>query len=214
MWLSERGLTALLIMLVVDIFVLPIFAPGLGHLALDAAYAVLLVTGAAALCATRVTRFVAIGFAVFALTFRWLERSDVSYITVVAATAASLATLAVFSLLVLLRTMSPGPITRFRIQGAVATYMLVGLTFAQAFELTEILQAGSFQFADAILPEEVPYELRDYSLVTLTTVGYGDVTPVSRVARSLANLEGLIGQLYPVVILGWMVASLGTRRSD
>jgi hypothetical protein len=45
-------------------------------------------------------------------------------------------------------------------------------------------------------------------------VGYGDVTPVSSVARSLATLEGLIGQLYPVVILGWMVSSLRARRSD
>lgn len=213
-WLSERGLTALLVMLVVDLFVLPIFAPGLGHFALDVAYGFLLMTGAAALCATRRTRFVAIAFAVLALAFRGLERADASSITLLGATAASLATMAVFSLLVLLRTMSPGPITRYRIQGAVATYMLIGVTFAQAFELTELLVVGSFQFTGAILPQDVPYELRYYSLVTLTTVGYGDVTPVSRVARSLANFEGLIGQLYPVVILGWMVASLGARRSD
>lgn len=213
-WLSERGLTALLIMLVLDLFVLPIFAPDLGHVALDVAYMVLLVTGAAALCATRVSRFLALGFAVLALAFRGLERADVSSITVLGSTAASLVTMIVFSLLVLLRTMSPGPITRFRIQGAVATFMLVGLTFAQAFELTEIVEPGSFQFAAAILPEDVPYELRYYSLVTLTTVGYGDVTPVSRTARSLANFEGLIGQLYPVVILGWMVASLRGRRPD
>jgi len=213
-WLSERGLTALLIMLVLDLFVLPIFAPDLGHVALDVAYLVLLVTGAAALCATRVSRFLAVGFALLALAFRGLERTDISSITVLGSTAASLVTMIVFSFLVLLRTMSPGPITRFRIQGAVATYMLVGLTFAQAFELTEIVEPGSFQFAAAILPEEVPYELRYYSVVTLTTVGYGDVTPVSRTARSLANFEGLIGQLYPVVILGWMVASLRGRRPD
>ena len=52
-WLSEQGLTALLVMLVLDLFVLPIFAPDLSHVALDVAYIVLLVTGAAALCATR-----------------------------------------------------------------------------------------------------------------------------------------------------------------
>jgi len=213
-WLSEQGLTALLLMLGVDLFVLPILAPGLGHVPLDVAYSVLVVTGATALCATRATRIVAIAFGMFALGFRWLERSDASSITALGSTAASLVTMAVFTLLVLLRTMSPGPITRFRIQGAVATYMLIGVAFAHAFELTELLAAGSFHFAHAIPPEDIPYELRYYSLVTLTTVGYGDVTPVSRVARSLANFEGLIGQLYPVVILGWMVSSMRGRRSD
>ena len=213
-WLSEQGLTALLVMLVVDLFVLPIFAPGLGHLALDIAYGFLLVTGAAALCASRATRSVAIAFGILALVFRGLERADASSVTILGATAASLMTSAVFALLVLLRTMSPGPITRYRIQGAVATYMLVGLTFAQAFELTELLEPGAFQFARTVLPDDMPYELRYYSLVTLTTVGYGDVTPVTRVARALANFEGLIGQLYPVVILGWMVASLRGRRPD
>jgi len=213
-WLSEQGLTALLVMLAVDLFVLPILAPGLGHLALDVAYSVLVVTGAVALCATRATRVVAIAFGVFAITCRWLERTDASPVTLLGSTTASLVTMAVFSLLVLLRTMSPGPITRFRVQGAVATYMLIGVTFAQAFELTELLAAGSFQFAHAILPEDIPYELRYYSLVTLTTVGYGDVTPVSRVARSLANFEGFIGQLYPVVILGWMVSSMRGRKAD
>jgi voltage-gated potassium channel Kch len=50
--------------------------------------------------------------------------------------------------------------------------------------------------------------------VTLTTVGYGDVTPLSPLGRRLAAAEGLIGQLYPAIIIGWMVSSMKTRRAD
>ena len=45
-----------------------------------------------------------------------------------------------------------------------------------------------------------------FSFVTLTTVGYGDISPVARAARSLAMLEALIGQLYPAVILARLVS--------
>jgi hypothetical protein len=53
-----------------------------------------------------------------------------------------------------------------------------------------------------------------FSFVTLTTVGYGDVTPVARAARSLAMLEGLIGQLYPAIILGRLLSLPPSERSS
>ena len=45
-----------------------------------------------------------------------------------------------------------------------------------------------------------------FSMTTLTTLGYGDILPVKPVARSLATLEGLIGQLYPAVLIGRLVS--------
>ena len=45
-----------------------------------------------------------------------------------------------------------------------------------------------------------------FSFVTLTTTGYGDFTPVNPVARALSNLESLVGQLYPVVLIARLVA--------
>ncbi|HTQ70895.1 MAG TPA: potassium channel family protein [Acidocella sp.] len=44
-----------------------------------------------------------------------------------------------------------------------------------------------------------------FSMMPLTTIGYGDITPVSPAARSLANLEGIIGQLYPAIILARVI---------
>ena len=55
-----------------------------------------------------------------------------------------------------------------------------------------------------------------YSMITLTTVGYGDITPVSPQARTLAALEGLIGQLYVAIIIARLVALeiVGRRKRD
>ncbi len=52
-----------------------------------------------------------------------------------------------------------------------------------------------------------------FSFVTLTSVGYGDIVPVHPVARALANLEGIIGQLFPATLLARMVTlELEDRR--
>ncbi|KDP86646.1 hypothetical protein CF70_006185 [Cupriavidus sp. SK-3] len=45
-----------------------------------------------------------------------------------------------------------------------------------------------------------------FSFVTLTTLGYGDITPVAHAAKSLAILEALIGQLYPAIVLARLVS--------
>jgi hypothetical protein len=49
--------------------------------------------------------------------------------------------------------------------------------------------------------------------VTITTVGYGDITPATAAARALANLEALIGQLYLVIQVAWLVGMHVSTRS-
>jgi voltage-gated potassium channel len=52
-----------------------------------------------------------------------------------------------------------------------------------------------------------------FSLVTITTVGYGDITPVTRVARAFANLEAVVGQLYLVILVSWLVGMYVSQKS-
>ena len=52
----------------------------------------------------------------------------------------------------------------------------------------------------------VRHSLLYYSFVTLTTVGYGDITPVHPMARSLAMAEALVGQLYPAILIARLVS--------
>ena len=53
-----------------------------------------------------------------------------------------------------------------------------------------------------------------YSFVTLTTLGYGDITPVSGLAQTFSILEAVVGQLYLVVVVAWFVGMLVARRSE
>jgi voltage-gated potassium channel Kch len=206
-WLSEEALTALLLLLLVDMLVLPSIGPGTGDVALNLVFTGLLFTGLATV-ATRGIAFVVVGLLVVVATaLKWAARVPGLPVSPAAATGAAVAVFALLTLLVLLRTLSPGPITRRRIEGAVATYLLIAVTFATSFEMLELLHPGSLRFSEGE-PEVLKHAVGYFSMVTLTTVGFGDVTPVTPLARRLAMLEGLIGQLYPAIIIGWMVSAM------
>ena len=77
---------------------------------------------------------------------------------------------------------------------------MVALTIPQAFRLPEGMAGGD--------PDALQRLMTYYSFITLTTTGYGDITPIHPVTRTLAMLEALVGQLYPAITLARLV-SLG-----
>jgi voltage-gated potassium channel Kch len=211
-WLSEEALTWLLLLLLIEMFVLPVLGGGIGDAAVNIVFTILLFTGLAAVANRGVATAVIGIFVLAAVVLKWTTPIGGLPGTPVAAAVSAIAVFLIFTLLVLLRTLSPGPITRHRIEGAVAAYLLIAMTFAVAFEAAELLQPGSFDFGGD-RPEIIAPAVSYFRLVTLTTVGYGDVTPVTPLARRLAMFEGFIGQMYPAVIIGWMVGAM-KRRQD
>lgn len=95
-------------------------------------------------------------------------------------------------------------ITQEVISGALVVYLLFGLLWMFLFSLTEFLSPGSFT-STTNLGEENRFALLYYSYVTLTTLGYGDVTPITPMATSLAVLEAIIGQIYLTVLIARLV---------
>jgi hypothetical protein len=128
-------------------------------------------------------------------TLGWMPESS----TIHAAAAVSIA---VFFAVILGRTYSmvhhAAEVSPAVLQSAVSVYLMMALVWSELFELLEILQPGSFAFAPG--PEALQGDIRSsllyFSVITLTTVGYGDITPVSPPARSLAMLESVGGVLY------------------
>jgi hypothetical protein len=107
--------------------------------------------------------------------------------------------------IVLLRTFSKGEFTLHRIQGGILVYLLISLVFALLYRSIYLLQGdASFKGLSMADRKEFMY----FSLVTLTTVGYGDITPALVVTRSLANFEALIGQLYPAILIAGIVTKV------
>ena len=95
-------------------------------------------------------------------------------------------------------------ITADTIAGAICAYFLIGLMWASIFAILEFLQPASFQISSKLQTE--PFSFAYYSYVTLTTLGYGDVTPISAPARSFSFLEAITGQIYLATLVARLVA--------
>jgi hypothetical protein len=98
-----------------------------------------------------------------------------------------------------------GRVTYHRIIGAILLYLLIALGFGTLFTFVGLLLPDAFKgitFEDnRALANSVFY----LSFVTLTSTGYGDIVPLHPIARSLCNLESVIGQLFPATLLARLV---------
>jgi len=94
--------------------------------------------------------------------------------------------------------------------GAFCGYILVGLAFGHVYFAVELLFPGSIRLdseTSAIPAEDVRrlFHLTYFSMVTLTTLGYGDITPLSHGTRGLAIVEAIMGQFYIAVLIGDLI---------
>jgi hypothetical protein len=98
-----------------------------------------------------------------------------------------------------------GRITYHRIVGAILLYLLIAVTFATLVAFVGLSIPHAFKGIafedDSALASSLFY----LSFVILTSTGYGDIVPVHPLARSLCNIESIIGQLYPATILARLV---------
>ena len=98
-------------------------------------------------------------------------------------------------------------VTHDMIFGAICGYLLIGVSWAFTYSLVAFLEPGSFAMAASgqTSQGDVLPDFFYYSFVTLTTLGYGDITPVGPVARSLSTLEAIVGQIYLTVLVARLV---------
>ena len=104
-----------------------------------------------------------------------------------------------------------------RIVGAICVYLLIGLAWAKVYETLNTVAPGSFRFPpDTAWAAPGPLRYTYVSFITLATVGYGDVTPVTPLAGTLAWLEAVTGQLYLAITIARLVALslIEGRRPD
>jgi hypothetical protein len=101
---------------------------------------------------------------------------------------------------------SQDEITRDLIAGAAVVYLLMAIMWSFAYRVIEMIHPGSFSMAQGHSLEH-PFSFLYYSFVTLTTLGYGDIFPVTTAAKACAILEAVIGQLYLVITIAWLVGA-------
>lgn len=98
-----------------------------------------------------------------------------------------------------------GRVNYHRVIGAVLLYLLIGLFFVAAFAFVGLLIPNAFQGIKIEDSTALASNLIYFSFVTLTSTGYGDVLPIHPIARSLCNIETIVGQLYPATLLARLV---------
>ena len=90
------------------------------------------------------------------------------------------------------------------IYSAVAVFLLMALMWTFIFDVIEYLQPGSF-LVTASPSQGSRIHFVYYSFVTITTVGYGDILPVSLTARAFSIVEMVVGQIYLIVLIARLV---------
>lgn len=216
LWQSEKGLSVMLVLLSLNLFVVsPLVArETFAETWFELFFAALLLSGVVALpLKPRLTPAVFV-LIVLTLSLRWASAGSSSMALMIVEHVLTIASVSVLAALILVQVFRDGPITGHRIQGAIAVYLLLGLSWTSAYNLVYQVVPGAFRFADAA--DEASKHMHDllyYSFVTLTTMGYGDIVPVHPVARSLATAEALVGQLYPAILIGRLVSmQIDSRR--
>ncbi len=204
----------LLVTLVLLLVIQPIFRGFSPRgLVLDVLYSFVLVAAILSIFEGKWPKTFALLLGIPALTGRWLAY-------MLASTGGDLVNLGdqfveviflVFAAAMTLRAVLAQPrISADSIYGTVCAYLLLGIAWGSLYSVQEIIQPGSFAAADDLAPVLQAADTRDsvlvyYSFVTLTTVGYGDITPVSAATRTLSWLEAMTGQFYIAVLVASLV---------
>ncbi len=103
-------------------------------------------------------------------------------------------------------------VNREIIYAAILLYLMAALMWAFVYTFLELIDPASFNI-DLGHPQGYLLVFQYYSFVTITTLGYGDITPVTEVAKAFSVLEAVVGQLYLVVAVAWLVGMYVSKKS-
>lgn len=206
-WTEDRSLSALMIYLAVNTFVVVPFAHyRTGEILFAVLYSLVLLSGVYALGGSWRRKLAFIILAAASFLSHWALRfEEVNLLKVTDDLLASLFYLALI-VIVLRHIFREGDVTLHRIQGAVAVYLLIGMLFSRLYHFISLLDNEAFLMTNVIPEVESFYSRFVYfSFVTLTTLGYGDITAINLGAKSLVMIEGLLGQLFPAIMITRLV---------
>jgi hypothetical protein len=209
-WADETGLTSLLIFSLGYFIVLNSMGEfRFGRLVAQIFFSLVVVAGVLATFKKRWLSFLVIALAVASLTLGWAEEFRIVEGLAVLTNSLDLIYLGILLAVVIAQVFRDGPVTAHRIRGAILIYLLLGVMWAFAYQVVALTIPQSFRLPEGLIagePDALRRELTYFSVVTLTTTGYGDINAVHPVARTLVMLEILVGQLYPAIVLAWLVS--------
>ena len=179
-----------------------------GVLVMNAFAAVVLITGSYTLTRQKRLFLAAVALSITAVIAAWLLLIYPRPRVRIFSNACVIVLVVYFSVTILEYVLRGTRITVDKILAAICVYMLIGYAWTFAYALVEELQPGAFMALSTPRPNDYVarvLEMRYFSFITLTTVGYGDIVPHSGATRTLAALEAVTGQIYLTVLIARLV---------
>jgi len=105
-------------------------------------------------------------------------------------------------------------ITAELIYAGLSVYLIFGLAWASIYHVIDMWKPGAFILAKPDNPRQDFFQMWYFSMVTLTTLGYGDIAPASMVARVFVVLEAIMGQFYLAILIASLVGRNIAQQSD
>ena len=187
-----------------------------GDLIVSGLFSLVLLAGVVAVADSKRVLVIAIVFAIPAIAGRWINHFRPDLIPPAVFLASGLILIA-FVVGNLLRFVFRAPSVNTEVLCAsISAYLMLGLMWTMAYWLVDQLTpGGAFSYnTNAETRSMNGFTGFYFSFITLSTVGYGDITPVSRIARWLAAIEAMTGLLYVAVLISRLVSLYSTPKSN
>jgi hypothetical protein len=187
-----------------------------GDLIVSVLLSLVLISAVFAVASRRSTLIIALLLAIPALVGRWINYFRPDLVSPAVFLPAGLALIA-FVVANLLRFVLRAPSVNADVLCAsISAYLMLGLLWTFAYWLVDQLNQEAFSFNTTTGTKEtmVGFNAFYFSFITLSTVGYGDIIPVSKVARMLAATEAITGLLYVAVLISRLVSLYSAPKSE
>lgn len=206
-WTQERSLTALLIYLLISVLIwLPLSEnEPWQELIQDIVFNLILIAGCFSVVTNSGTRVVLYLLALNAFVFRFLEFLNPHPVVMQLELLMSIGFFSLLGILVMKYVLQDDESTSFRIQGAIIVYIVFGILCALIYHSIYLEDNAALRFT-TMDQQNVPFAYMLYfSFTVQTTVGPGDIFPVSPWTKSIVIFQSMFGILYPVVIIARLV---------
>jgi hypothetical protein len=210
LWATDIALTTLLVSLLIYIFfIYPLGLIGSFRPLPSVLFSLILITGAITASRNRIFRTLVFSWGLLAFILLWVRYWFPHQTLIFVTNSLGLFFLVLLTSLILHQALREGPTTSHRIMGAVAAYLLIGMIWSVAYYLVALWIPEAFFIQGSSTPsdrESLQSQVFYFSFVTLTTLGYGDIVAVHPIVRMLVILEGVVGQLFPAILIARLVS--------
>ncbi len=192
------------------------YLPQAGFVLVDLALVLVLVAGARSLMGFKWMFRIGVTLAVFWVTLEVVYLFSRVELLIVFVLLVALVFVALVGFIALRDVLYGGEVDQNRLMGAMCVYLLIGLAWAFVFTLIHVVTPTSFEGIAGPTTEAHAKAIQFlyYSFVTLTTLGYGEITPASPIAQTLAYMEAVSGQFYLTILVAALVGMLLSRRQS